>query len=428
MKKIVLFLFLCAPFALFAAGPILVDTDGDGSQVVWQDRLIRFNPESVGGLGRLSNAEAVQLVRDLLEEWGAVTLNGFSTVNLSVQEGVGLGDVDEDNVDDFFSYCPSDETCLTEDPPFVLGNAYQGQSPIIFDSDGEITDLIQGNGAKRSILGFGGPRVAETIGGDFVITEGQAILNGLFINCPSGAASSDSCQSPEVTLEEYRGAILHELGHFIGLDHTQVNLSSAQKALRGDDSEVAAIPTMFPIYVDGVAMGSLHYDDQVAISLLYPSASYQSQFCTLSGTIYEADGVTELQGVNVVAARTDSPLSESTSFVSGSYYTGTVGSCGHAAGDFSITGLIPGVEYQVSIEKISQAFTGGSSIEPCDPPLSGFTAETLAGTFSCTTGGEEIQNGSSVSTKVVTTKASTTTGSTGGGSSTSSGGCSLIPL
>lgn len=420
-------LLVLLPAPGWGAGPILVDTDGDGSAVAWRDNVIRFNPES-GTLGRLDNAEAVQMVRNLLEQWRDVTINGVSTVDFSIAEGAVLEDINTDNVGNYFAYCPSDEACLTEDPPFVSGGVGTGQSPIIFDSDGEITDLIQGEGAKRSILGFAGPRVMETVGGKMVITEGQAVLNGYYIDCPSGAAANDPCQGVEVSLGEFEGVIFHELGHFIGLDHSQVNLSSAIKSLKGDDSEVGAIPTMFPIFVDGVAQGTPHLDDKVAVSKLYPSGEFAAQFCTLAGTVFQSDGVTPMQGVNVVATNPNNALEEATSFVSGSYYTGSVGSCDNRAGGYVLAGLTPGVAYQLSIEKISQAFTGGSSIEPCDPPASGFSAEVLGGDFSCAQGGEAIQNGTTHATDIVTTKASTTTGSTGGGdSSSSAGGCSLIP-
>ncbi len=431
MTALLLMLFL--PTLAWSAGPILVDTDGTGLPIFWEGRVVHYNAESGAdsGLGRFTNAEAVQLIRDLLAQWQEVTINGRATVSFEVSEGSGLGNVDENNINNFFSYCPPDQNCPGEDAPFVIGSARTGQSPIIFDSDGSITDLIEGNGAKDSILGFAGPRVVESVDGQMVITEGQAVLNGYFIDCAEGASATDPCQDTEVSLAEYEGVIFHEMGHFIGLDHTQVNLASALKSLNGDDSEVDAIPTMFPLFVDGVAQGTPHYDDKVAVSTLYPAVVYSSQFCTLSGTVYEADGSTELQGVNVVAARSDNTLEEATSFVSGSYYTGTVGACGHLVGDFSIGGLIPGASYQLSIERLSQAFTGGSSIEPCDPPLTGFTAKTLDGLFSCSSAGTTITAGTVATTEIVTSKTSTTsttTGSAGGGSSSSSArGCSLIP-
>ncbi|MBI2083748.1 MAG: hypothetical protein HYT76_09335 [Deltaproteobacteria bacterium] len=408
------------------AGPILVDTEQTGLGVSWQDRVVRYNPESgaEAGLGRLSNEETLAILRSFFEEWQKLTLNGIAVANFSVVEGQGLGSVTPDNLKDHFSYCPPTETCPTEDPPFVLGSARTGQSPILFDTDGEITDLIHGEGAKESIIGFAGPRVIERVEGFLFITEGQAVLNGLFIDCPEGAKETDSCQDPEVTLEEFEGAIFHEIGHFIGLDHTQVNLSSAVKALSGDKSEVAGIPTMFPLLIDGKEQRSPHFDDIVSLALLYPSSALGTSFCTLQGKVFQADGITELQGVNVVAKRGDNPLLEATSFVSGQLYVGSSENCEAKEGDFTIKGLSPGVSYQLEIEKISSAFTGGSSIEPCDPPQSGFQATSVPGTFACSSGGEVIITGTQTTTDIVTTKGTQKTTD----SSPDAGGCALIPL
>lgn len=424
---------LCSVFWL-GAGPILVDTEETGDPVPWEDGIARYNPESGepetgepetgegASLGRLSNEEALDLLRELFGEWQSLTLNGYRVADFSFVEGSGLGEVDAGNLDDFFSYCPPDEECPDEDPPFVLGSAGSGQSPFLFDADGEITDLIQGKGAKNSILGFAGPRVVERVDGRQVITEGQTVLNGLFIDCPSdGAAADDPCQDPEVDLEDFKGVVFHEIGHFIGLDHSQVNLGSSLKALQGDLSEIEAIPTMFPLLVDGAAQRTPHFDDIVSLALLYPGPDL-SFFCTLEGTVYQADGVTKLQGVNVVARREDNPLLEATSFVSGQLYVGSSANCDNDAGDFRVIGLTPGAAYTLEIEKISRAFTGGSSIEPCDPPQSGFDEEVLPGTFSCSQGGGTITAGTTTSTRIVTTKGQEEAADNPGG------GCSLIPL
>ncbi len=413
-----------APFVLclMGAGPILVDTEGSGAGVAWKDGIVHFNLESgaEATLGRLSNEEARSLVNELFEDWRDLTWEGVAVTDFTLEEGGDLASIDAGNTDAVFSYCPPDEDCPGEDPPFVLGTAGSGESPILFDSDGAITDLIQGEGAKASVIGFAGPRVVDRFGGVLSITEGQAVLNGLFIDCPEGVSSDDDCQTPEITLEEFKGAIFHELGHFLGLDHSQVNLSSAVKALSGDMSEIEGVPTMLPLLINGAEQATPHFDDIVSLALLYPSPEFTSSFCTLEGTVFKADGSTELQGVNVVAKRGDNPLVEATSFVSGQLFTGSSKNCDAAFGDFSIQGLTPGASYTLQIEKISKAFTGGSSIEPCDPSQSGFEETTLAGSFSCTTAGQVITTGTQSDTKIVTTKGATAE------TPASTGGCSLI--
>jgi uncharacterized membrane protein YgcG len=399
------------------AGPILVDTESTGLPVLWQGGVIQYSTETGtdGTLGTLSNDEAVSMIRELIDDWKNVEIDGVSTTDLTVVEGSGLGAVDLTNMDDYFTYCPADEVCTTESPPFVMGSARTGQSPILFDDDGTMTDAVQGVGASNSILGFAGPRVVERSNGVLYITEGQAILNGKFINGVS--TGSD----PEVSIDDFKGVIFHELGHFIGLDHTQVNLASVIKYLNGDASEVDAIPTMLPLLVDGESQFTPHFDDKVAISLLYPSTEYTSSFCSIEGTTFESDGTTAMQGVNVVAVNSSDPLLEATSFVSGSYYTGSYADCDAPVGDYKVSGLTPGRSYTLSIEKISQAFKGGSSIEPCDPPQRDFDARTIEGSFNCDTGGTTITTGTITTSDIVTTKASTTTGDTGGSSGDSSG-------
>ena len=421
MNKVLLLVScLLFPASLYGGGAILVDTGGSGQPVLWQGGVVHYNLESgeTGTLGQLSNAEAVDFVRELFDDWKNVTIEGVATVTISPAEGESLGSVDASNMNDHFTYCPPDATCPTESPPFVAGSARTGASPILFDDDGSMTDAVQGAGASASILGFAGPRVVDRIEGVLYITEGQALLNGRFID---GVGGSD----PEVALEEFKGSIFHEIGHFLGIDHTQVNLASVIKYLNGDTSEKDAIPTMLPLFVDGEAQLSPHFDDKVAVSLLYPSAAFASSFCRIEGKVFESDGATELQGVNVVASAQEALLEEATSFVSGSFFTGDFTDCDAEVGDFTLAGLTPGKPYVLSIEKISQAFTGGSSIEPCDPAQSGFDAATISGTFSCVTGGEIVTVGTDATTNVVTTKTSTV--DDGPSETGTTGGCSLLP-
>jgi hypothetical protein len=405
-----------------AAGPILVDTEATGLPVLWKDGIVRVNLESGdgGSLGSLSNAEAVALVRELFEDWSGTTIDGVATAAVLLEEGTPLGSVDSSNLDDHFTYCPPGKSCPSENPPFVSGSARTGQSPILFDDDGSITDAIQGKGASLSILGFAGPRVVERSGGILYITEGQAVLNGKFIDGNTGPAD------PEVPVDEFKGAIFHEIGHLIGLDHTQVNLGSAVKYLKGDASEAEAIPTMFPLFIDGAAQLTPHFDDRVAVSSLYPSQAFGLNFCRIEGTAFRADGTTELQGVNVIAVEGGDPLAESTSFVSGSLFAGISADCEEEEGGFVLAGLRPGVSYSLQFEPVSQAFTGGSSIEPCDPPQKDFDAEALPGVFRCASGGEVITVGSETTTDVVTTKSVAVAPPDPPPSDSEGAGCSLV--
>lgn len=420
-QPIIIFLFslslLLRVPSVLAGGPILVDTNDTGQAVLWQDGIVHYNLESgsEATLGTLSNAEAVALVKELFEDWQNVTLNEVSTTSITFVEGEPLGSIDTTNVNSHFTYCPPHKQCpLNQTTPFNRGSAETGESPILFDADGSMTDMLEGNGASQSILGFAGPRVIESVGGRLYITEGQAVLNGKFID---GIRNSGN---PETDINAYKGAIIHELGHFIGLDHTQVNLASVVKYLSDDTSEKEGIPSMFPLYVDGQEQLSLHYDDKVAVSSLYPSAAFISSFCKLEGTVFRLDGTQELQGVNVVLQDISDPIVETTSAVSGALYAGSSNACDGNFGDYTLFGLIPGHQYTLSIEAIRPSFRGGSSIEPCDPPQAGFSAKILTGVFSCDSEGQVITTGTQDSPMIVTTKQVTAL------TTTSGGGCSLI--
>jgi len=414
------------------AGPILVDTTITGNAVVWPGGQVTYHPETGSGtdgmLGVLTNSEALGLVRDLFDAWASITLNSgaalVSTVALSVTEGAGLGNVSASNIDDHFTYCPPNTACASSDPPFVLGSARSGESPIIFDENGALTDAILGSGASADVLGFAGPRVVDRSGSELFIGESQSVINGRFIDCAAGALLSDPCQSPEVSLTAFKAAIFHELGHFLGLDHTQVNFDSIVDAINGSASAEEDITTMLPIFV-GPAQLSPHYDDKVSISSLYPTSAFLNDFCTISGTVFSEDGTTPLQGINVIARRLTNPTKDATSFVSGALYTGD-SDCTEAVGDFLIHGIRPGELYSLEIEPIAFAFQGGSSIEPCDRPQTGFNAVKAGGSFSCSAGGNMITGG----TDFVTSKQQTTgdSGDSGDTTSSSSSSCSLRPL
>src|SRR3989338_5622200 len=129
------------PHFVWAAGAILGDSSSTGEPVGWGmpsgngvlQNTINYNPETTSGttqvggtLGRLSNAETLELLEELFSGWSVVTLNdGSSDINiieLTITQGEGLGNVDEDNIDDHFTYSPPGQYCSSRDEaPFVWG-------------------------------------------------------------------------------------------------------------------------------------------------------------------------------------------------------------------------------------------------------------------------------------------------------------------
>ncbi len=211
-------------------------------------------------------------------------------------------------------------------------------NPIIFDSDGGITNALFGSGAADFVIGFAW---TEDIDGDGYYDEGEAVMNGKFA---LGTQFS-------FTYEEWKSTFVHEFGHFIGLDHTQINGDCVD-----DPALTQFVPTMFPTStVDDVPLGELNPDDIAAVSLIYPHPAFDSSTGSISGTVVRAGGAV-VRGANVVAISTgaDSMMNRISTVTD--YY-------GQNTGDFTIVGLSPG-SYYVRVEPIDPMFTEGSGVGP----------------------------------------------------------------
>lgn len=318
-----------------AAGALLVN--GMGQPLRWDTtKPVPFNPDQ-GPLGLLENAEAVALITRSLGVWGDVA----TSVITFEDTGALPFDVTASNFRDVILACNN------------------GLSPIVFDTDGSIIDLLLGIGSANRVLGFAGPKC-----GAFeppVITESLAILNGRFI---------DGDPMPEVSVEDFTAVIIHELGHYFNLDHTQINL---REALDNDPTNDAGIPTMFPILVNGMEQSMLHLDDQASVSILYSSPDFFSSTGAIQGQILQSDGITPFQGANVIARNTAAPLLDAVSNISGAlFFPENPGGVPPAEleGLYEIFGLTPGATYTVEIEAIDSRFVRGSSVGPVDPPAS----------------------------------------------------------
>ncbi len=319
-----------------AAGPLIVN--GAGTPLVWSGGIVSWNPDR-GTLGTLSNAEAVSLASDNFAKWQAVPTAALAISNT----GTLPVDVTAANVNAFIGICGD------------------GFSPIVFDSDGSITDSLFGVGASNSILGFAGPECGSLV--PPVITEASAVLNGKFID---GIATAGN---PEISITSFAAVLLHEFGHYLNLEHSQINLLEAfDHDAAGDD----AIATMFPFLVNGTEESTLSRDDEVAISTLYPTAAFTTAFGRITGSVLRSDGVTPFQGAYVIARNVADPRHDAIGYASGERYVpGAVGGPPAPAlqGFYEFPGLTPGASYTVEIERIYAGFTGGSSVGPFSTPV-----------------------------------------------------------
>ncbi|HEX4946205.1 MAG TPA: hypothetical protein VFZ34_06065 [Blastocatellia bacterium] len=334
-----------------------------GKEVAWRAGTTITYHVDQGPLGTLSNAEAVAMVDQLFGLWQSVP-----TANLSIQNGGSLPvDVTSAN---YLSY---------------RNNNTDAYHPIIFDTNGAVTDAVFGAGASNFTAGFSGP--SWVIGGfsDGEIVDASAVLNAKFLTSNAGS------------LTEFKSIMLHEFGHFLGIGHSHGNIGTAF------DREILfnnnyTLPIMFPISL-GDRPVELTWDDKSQVTRLYPGASASSAG-TIKGRVYLADGTTPFQGASVVARRVDDPLVVCASSISGFLYRGTGSNANRGTldssyqGYFEISGL-PAGNYTVEVEPIHPGMISGSSVGPLDPPVD------LPGPAEYYSGSEESNSDISSSAKLV---------------------------
>lgn len=311
-----------------AGGYLIID--GAGTPYKWDDSApIVYNLDQGPLSPTIDNTSAATLVANAVGVWSGASI---PTSNLSFSSGADLG---------------SDHVFGASNP--ALGNVGDGVTPVIYDQDGQLTDSLLGAGQSSFVLGFAGP--AGVLG--TTIVEGQAILNGLFV---------DGLGSPtDVSVTQYTGVISHEIGHMLNLDHAQMNDSFRAAGIQGYTPNYSGFPTMYPNVHSGI--DTPETDDKHWISYLYPSGSFPTG--SISGVIRDNAG-NPLNGVNVIARRADGAVTEAISCVTG-YVDPSPATT--PDGVYFIPGLDPGTRWVVDFEQIRPNFTGGSSVGPIDPPL-----------------------------------------------------------
>jgi len=251
------------------------------------------------------------------------------------------------------------------------------QSAVIFDPQGNLFGQL---GISSDVIGFAGFCHADPSTG--YVQSAVLVLNGSFQN-----------GTRQLSTDEFNQAITHEIGHFLGLDHAQINVDVLSEQPGSCVSqEVAGLPIMFPYLQCQARVSSgfspLAPDDEAWISRLYPNGSTDSAYGTISGTIYFTDGSTAAQGVNVIAEDPDNPAGVAFSVVSGYRFTGNPGqsvTCVLGGNECNTTGsktgsrdtrligtfdipVLPGT-YRVRVESINPLFAGGSGVGPLRRPI-----------------------------------------------------------
>ena len=398
-------LILAAASIASAGGPYV----HNGAAARWQDDTLKWCIDSGKLASDVSNATATTWIKDLFTLWSnaklttATNTQVASTVFKSQFVKTIAEDLTEANFMDF------------EDP----------ECPVIIalDETGAIIELF-GEGRSDDYLGVSAPSVVDEATN--VIKGGWIVYNGKMLSNTLLGSSAEERQ------KVFKASVLHELGHVLGLDHTQVNYSTLKNCSLGSCSSGSNLaPTMYPKLVSSL-QATPHYDDRITISWIYPSAGFESEFCTITGEIFD-DAGRPLKGVNVIATNTQSSA-DTRSFVSGVLNNECVGDS-----RYYLHGIKPNIAYKVTYEPLAAEFTGASGFEPLDSPPSGFATGVIEtpqeeSTVKCTAGGQTIEMAAAtIDTSNPCGNASSTTGDGSNGDSTnttstggSSGGCSLM--
>ncbi len=423
---VLLSLLLMPANAMFAGGPLGVGgpTQGiSGTPLVWDNtKPIEYRVDS-GPLSQklnsgpvvIDNAHGVTRVNSLFANWSAVPTASLNPTNLGGLLAVGSfpanGHVK--TASDFLTVA-GDVLGQAPDPNSCNGG---GQSPILFDSDGTIFDAL---GLPPEVIGFAFQCAFNPTTGK-IITAG-AILNGRFQDGINDPTSNNF----ELTGQEFDQVFAHEFGHFLGLGHSQINVDLLLYAINNNrlpsctSDDTAGMPLMFPVL--GLCPAKLKVnvpmigvDDAAWISDLYPSASFNSVYGKLSGTVYFSDGVTQAQGVNVIARSTNLPRRNTVSVVSGYLFTGNTGqtvtclnpatptpqTCSNLGdplgshdpaliGHFEIP--LPRGTYTLQVESVFSGFTRGSRVGSLDPPIPAPGTYSSAANVSITAGATTLFN------------------------------------
>jgi hypothetical protein len=386
MGALALTLLLTSAYC-FAGGPLLLTGPTaltPGHSFVWSVTApIRYTvdtgPLSANASGQtvISNSQGLTRVQSLFQHWQSVPTTSISFAYAGPISASGVSGGDVKTIQDYNT---------------VQGSCSAGtQSPVIFDANGS---LIKALGLDPLVIGFTSSCKLDKQAGH--ILSALIVLNGEF----QDGVNSNATKNYEISSDQFDEAITHEMGHFSGLDHSQINLDLFQgESSNCDIDSLAGLPLMFPILFcqsrKSAGLPIIAPDDAAWISKLYPNASYSNNYGAISGFVFFSDGITHVQGLNVIARRADDPATSqdesrriAVSVVSGFSFTGNPGQSltgdntnGSSFGSRNpaLIGYyeipVPAGTYTVQTENLDSSFTGGSSVGPLDPPAVTYSAQ-----------------------------------------------------
>ncbi len=362
-KKVISFVILLAlpcsgATPVFAGGPLSVtgpDSNHPGQPYRWGLNPIPYITD-LGMLGNQTNAAANDMVAKSFQIWQSV-----GSTNISFQNAGQLGyDATAANI------------LALSNALLGCGDTSQPANLIVYDADGSIMSALGMD--NNSTLGISAALCSDDEAG--LLTRGWVVMNGRFID-----GTPDSYNHASVSFDEFKAVFVHEIGHVIGLDHSQINLNCFTD-VSCPAEDLAGVPMMFPALLDD-AVSTLKPDDIASISALYPTPGFETSTGRIQGRVLFSDGQTPAQGYNVIARLEGDPKRKAYSSVSGFLFTPSAGNVfapffydeeipfgsrdPSLIGFYDLPGLEPGV-YTIEVEAIYNAgdlpFTGGSGVGP----------------------------------------------------------------
>ena len=347
----------------FAGGPLLVGGPNqgiDGVPMTWGNGVVNYRVDGGNFTAGVPNSSGITRVQAMFSTWTSVPTASIIATNLGpIQPTGAFADGDVSTVAEFNAVSDACDA--------------GSQSPIIFDTNGGIFQTLVGD---PSIIGFAGPCATNASGH---IISGMAMMNGAF---QDGVNNSSNF---EISSAQFDEALTHEIGHFLGLDHSQINMEMLSSSTPCGGDQHAGMPLMFPLLVCDARVNyglpRLSPDDMAWISRLYPAGNFNSTYGIIQGRIYFSDGVSGEEGVNVIARSIANPKRDAVSVVSGYLFTGNpgqsvtgdnIGGSSSGSRDPSLEGyfelVVPAGTYTVEIEAINSEFTEDSAVGPTLSP------------------------------------------------------------
>ena len=344
-RRLVAAILLAAAGTAGAGGPLLVRSNGQ--PYLWNTATpIDYRTDNGPLSATVDQAQAQARLNSMFDLWESVSTASiaYDRVGFLLPTGT-FTDGDVNTIDEY------------DDVQAACTNGLQ--NPVIYDVDGSL--LVALGFDEESVIGFAGPCAINAT----AIVSGSIVMNGLF---------QDGQQNvPDLSTVRFNASFVHEIGHFSGLDHSQVNVNCFGTC---GSADLAGLPTMFPFLLHD-AMLSPSPDDIAWISRLYPAPGFATSHGTITGRVLFSDGESHAQLVNVIARQVDTggnqDRSTAVSNVSGYKFRifhgnpitdpAPDGFGSTAPGDIGLFEIpVPAGNYTIQVESIDAEFEDGSSV------------------------------------------------------------------